>query len=70
MIISGSLLFTSGGSHAGEAWRRTGYCGLGAAVQTLGLQHEGPLEIDFVVSVPGRVDQANTSWFPGSNSLL
>lgn len=51
----GRLTFlASGGSHAGESWRRTGYCGLGAAVQALGLQHNGPVEIDFVVSNTGE----------------
>lgn len=42
---------TSGGPHIGEEWRRTGYCGLGKAVRMLGLQHEGPVQVDFVVSV-------------------
>ncbi|KAI9872499.1 MAG: hypothetical protein M1830_001548, partial [Pleopsidium flavum] len=46
----------SGGSHSGEEWRRTGYCGLGRAVQMLGLQYEGPLEIDYVSSSIGSLN--------------
>jgi len=39
----------SGGSHSGAQWKRTGYCGLAAAIQSLGLATEEALNIDFVV---------------------
>lgn len=45
------LIQTSGGSHTGNAWKRTGHCGLGRAVTALNLQTSKPLNIDFVVSV-------------------
>jgi hypothetical protein len=44
------LVHTIGGSHTGNAWRRTGYCGLGRAVNALGLRTSKPINIDFVVS--------------------
>lgn len=48
--VGGSAnLCCSGGSHTGQEWRRTGYCGLGTAVRELGLMHRGPVEVDFVV---------------------
>ncbi|KAI9782798.1 MAG: hypothetical protein M1816_001708 [Peltula sp. TS41687] len=53
-----AFVHTIGGSHAGESWRRTGYCGLGAAVKALGLQHEGTLDIDFVTSSIGSLNDA------------
>lgn len=43
------LTCTSGGSHIGEHWRRTGHCGLGRAVSSLGLRTHEPINIDFVV---------------------
>ncbi|KAI9718951.1 MAG: hypothetical protein M1812_003836, partial [Candelaria pacifica] len=43
-----ALIHSIGGSHTGETWRRTGYCGLGRAVKSLGLSCKGPLEVDFV----------------------
>ncbi|KAI9677600.1 MAG: hypothetical protein M1817_006554 [Caeruleum heppii] len=46
----------SGGSHAGESWRRTGYCGLGATVRQLGLQNDGPVEVEFVTSSVGSLN--------------
>lgn len=39
-----------GGTHENDAWRRTGYCGLGRAVDSLGLKTSKPLNIDYVVS--------------------
>ena len=32
-----AFIHTIGGAHLGDAWRRTGYCGLGRAVKQLGL---------------------------------
>lgn len=43
------LILCRGGSHSGNVWNRTGYCGLGAAVKQLGLQTEDAANIDFVV---------------------
>lgn len=39
----------SGGAHTGADIKRTGYCGLGTAVQKLGLHTEKALNVDFVV---------------------
>ncbi|RHZ58741.1 uncharacterized protein CDV56_108042 [Aspergillus thermomutatus] len=47
------LAHTIGGSHTGNAWRRTGYCGLGRAVNALGLQTSKPINIDYVTSSVG-----------------
>ena len=44
-----AFVHSIGGSHSEERWRRTGYCGLGRAVKALGLQQDGPMEVDFVV---------------------
>ncbi|KAI9796827.1 MAG: hypothetical protein M1833_005970 [Piccolia ochrophora] len=44
-----AFVHTIGGSHTGEAWRHTGYCGLGATIKSLGLHHRGPLQLDYVV---------------------
>lgn len=45
-----SDLLSSGGSHlAGTKMPTTGLCGLGKAVRDLGLDTEGPLNIDFLV---------------------
>ena len=54
----------SGGSHEGYSWERTGYCGFGRAVASLGLRTSTPLNIDYVVSTPYpvcRLIHANTS---------
>lgn len=45
------LMVYSGGSHAGDAWRRTGHCGLGRAVNALGLRAHTPINVDFVVCI-------------------
>ncbi|RMJ22803.1 hypothetical protein PHISP_06325 [Aspergillus sp. HF37] len=50
-----AFVHTIGGSHGDEAWRRTGYCGLGRAVSSLGLRSGGPLNIDFVTSSVGSL---------------
>lgn len=56
MLFSRSMLtaLPSGGSHFGQDWKRTGYCGLGAAVSKLGLQTKRPLDVDFVVCAISR----------------
>lgn len=45
------LTSCSGGSHEGDSWQRTGYCGLRRAVASLGLRTSTPLNIDYVVSI-------------------
>ncbi|RHZ73398.1 hypothetical protein CDV55_109089 [Aspergillus turcosus] len=49
------LVHTIGGSHTGDAWRRTGYCGLGRAVNALRLRTSKPINIDFVASSVGSL---------------
>lgn len=43
------LIYLSGGSHTGIQMKRTGFCGLGSAIQTLGLRTSKPLTVDYVV---------------------
>ncbi|KAF9892547.1 hypothetical protein FE257_001656 [Aspergillus nanangensis] len=50
-----AFIHTIGGSHTGEAWRRTGHCGLGRAVEALGLQTSSPLNMDIVTSSIGSL---------------
>ena len=45
-----------GGVHSGDSWRRTGYCGLGRAVEKLGLATQRRLHIDFVTSSVGSLN--------------
>ncbi|KAK1149864.1 hypothetical protein N8T08_003420 [Aspergillus melleus] len=49
------FVHTIGGAHTGNAWKRTGYCGLGRAVTSLGLQTPKPVNIDFVTSSLGSL---------------
>ncbi|GFF59823.1 hypothetical protein IFM62136_04329 [Aspergillus lentulus] len=49
------LVHSIGGSHTGNTWRRTGYCGLGRAVNALGLRTSKPINIDFVASSVGSL---------------
>lgn len=51
-----AFVHTIGGVHEGESWRKTGYCGLGSAVQNLGLQTSNDLDIDFVASSIGSLN--------------
>ena len=51
-----AFVHTIGGAHAGDAWRRTGYCGLGRAVKQLNLQTEHELKLDFVASSIGSLN--------------
>ncbi|PYH48209.1 uncharacterized protein BP01DRAFT_354054 [Aspergillus saccharolyticus JOP 1030-1] len=50
-----AFVHTIGGAHAGTAWERTGYCGLGRAVRNMGLRTSKPLNIDFVASSLGSL---------------
>ncbi|KAK3357465.1 tyrosyl-DNA phosphodiesterase-domain-containing protein [Lasiosphaeria hispida] len=45
------------GSHSlGDAWKRTGYCGLGRSVSALGLASDGIIEMDIVSASLGAVN--------------
>lgn len=43
------------GSHTGDAWERTGYCGLGRAVKKLGWAADSPVQVDYMCSSIGSV---------------
>ncbi|POS74731.1 ubiquitin interaction domain-containing protein [Diaporthe helianthi] len=50
------FIHTIGGSHPNvDTWARTGYCGLGSTVKTLGLGSDKPVEVDYVSSSIGAV---------------
>ncbi|KUJ11780.1 phospholipase D/nuclease [Mollisia scopiformis] len=51
-----AFVHSIGGSHD-TAWQRTGYCGLGTAVQKLGLATDKPLEIDFLAASIGSLSE-------------
>ena len=52
-----AFVHTIGGVHTEEGvWRRTGYCGLGRAVQQLGLDTHDSLKVDFVTSSVGSLN--------------
>lgn len=53
-----AFVHTIGGAHTGDAWRRTGYPGLGRAVQQLNLATTQELQIDFVASSIGSLNRA------------
>ncbi|KAI0540895.1 tyrosyl-DNA phosphodiesterase-domain-containing protein [Xylaria digitata] len=55
------FIHTIGQSHVGEAWQRTGYCGLGRAVRSLGLATASEVELDFVVASLGSINTDLTS---------
>ncbi|KAI1144654.1 phospholipase D/nuclease [Hypoxylon sp. FL0543] len=50
------FIHSIGTSHVGDKWQRTGYCGLGRAVKSLGLDTTEDIEVDFVVSSLGSVN--------------
>lgn len=45
-----------GGSHYGDAWRQTGACGLGQTLYQLGLRTSDPVDIHFVTSSVGSLN--------------
>ncbi|KAJ5484949.1 hypothetical protein N7539_004937 [Penicillium diatomitis] len=51
-----AFVHTIGGSRVGEAWTRSGYCGLGRAITQLGLQPPGPINISYVTSSIGSLN--------------
>ncbi|KAL5339681.1 tyrosyl-DNA phosphodiesterase-domain-containing protein [Aspergillus crustosus] len=50
-----AFVHTIGGSHLGDAWKLTGYCGLGRAISSLGLHINNPINLDFVTSSLGSL---------------
>ncbi|KAL4872052.1 hypothetical protein BDV12DRAFT_162942 [Aspergillus spectabilis] len=50
-----AFVHTIGGSHSGNAWKQTGYCGLGRAIGSLGLRVNKPINLDFVTSSLGSL---------------
>ena len=52
-----AFVHTIGGAHTGQAWRRTGYCGLGRAVRELGLTTDMELDIDYIASSIGAINR-------------
>ncbi|KAI2639529.1 phospholipase D/nuclease [Hypomontagnella submonticulosa] len=50
------FIHTIGGSHVGDKWQRTGYCGLGRAVKSLGVDIIGNIEVDFIASSLGSLN--------------
>ncbi|KAL4884082.1 tyrosyl-DNA phosphodiesterase-domain-containing protein [Aspergillus karnatakaensis] len=51
-----AFVHTIGGSHTGSSWKHTGYCGLGHAIESLGLRVNKPLNLDFVTSSLGSLN--------------
>ncbi|KAF7517421.1 hypothetical protein G7054_g13826 [Neopestalotiopsis clavispora] len=53
-----AFVHSIGTSRAGNAddWKRTGYCGLGRAISTLGLDTLADVELDYIVSSLGSVN--------------
>ncbi|KAI1375746.1 phospholipase D/nuclease [Hypoxylon crocopeplum] len=50
------FVHTIASSHVGDKWQRTGYCGLGRAVTSLGLNTTEDIEVDFAISSLGSVN--------------
>ncbi|PVH85495.1 phospholipase D/nuclease [Cadophora sp. DSE1049] len=53
-----AFVHSIGGSHPDQGtWKRTGYCGLGTAIQKLGLQTDAALDIDFLAASIGSLNE-------------
>ena len=50
------FVHTIGGSHSNNDWRLTGLCGLGRTVTALGLRTAKPIQMDFVTSSVGSLN--------------
>ncbi|RAL02741.1 uncharacterized protein BO80DRAFT_463461 [Aspergillus ibericus CBS 121593] len=50
-----AFVHTIGGTHTGLRWKRTGYPGLGSAIERLGLRTSNPVNVDFVTSSVGAL---------------
>ena len=51
------FVHTVGGIHGSDEWRDTGHCGLGKAVTSLGLATTEPVDVDFVTSSVGSLNE-------------
>ncbi|ODH44695.1 hypothetical protein ACO22_00772 [Paracoccidioides brasiliensis] len=52
-----AFVHTIGGSHTDPTWKRTGLCGLGRAITSLGLQTSQNLNLDYVTSSVGSLNE-------------
>jgi hypothetical protein len=50
------FVHTIGGAHEGDSWKLTGHCGLGRTVAGLGLNSKNPIEVDYVTSSVGSLN--------------
>lgn len=50
------FVHTIGGTHSGQAWRTTGLCGLGQTITELGLATRGHIQMDYVTSSMGSLN--------------
>jgi Tyrosyl-DNA phosphodiesterase len=55
-LANHGFVHSIGGSHYGDAWRKTGACGLGRCLNELGLRTFDSLQIDIVTSSLGSLD--------------
>ncbi|KAG9241786.1 tyrosyl-DNA phosphodiesterase-domain-containing protein [Calycina marina] len=53
-----AFVHSIGGSHSNDSWRRTGYCGLGSAIRSLGLQTDDPVDIELVTASIGNLNDS------------
>jgi hypothetical protein len=51
------FVHTIGGAHAGDSWKLTGHCGLGRTVAGLGLSSKNAIEVDYVTSSVGSLNE-------------
>lgn len=51
------FVHTIGGAHTGDSWMLTGHCGLGRTVAGLGLSSENAIEVDYVTSSVGSLNE-------------
>ena len=51
------FVHTIGGVHAGASWKLTGHCGLGRTVAGLGLRSKNMIEVDYVTSSVGSLNE-------------
>ena len=51
------FVHTIGGAHAGDSWKLTGHCGLGRTVAGLGLSSKNVIEVDYVTSSVGSLNE-------------
>ncbi|CAK7232139.1 hypothetical protein SBRCBS47491_008166 [Sporothrix bragantina] len=59
------------GSHMGESWKRTGYSGLGRAVQTMGWASSKPIQADYLTASIGSIsDDLITALYNACQGVL